>query len=323
MRTHILYFTTLFTLFSMLSCGTVTPPGRLSDAIYGFENPQDSARTKTWWFHGETETTREGITADLEAYKRVGIGGVVYYDQSHGEAENALPGFSPEWWEMLRFSAEEAERLGLSFEVHISNGFVAGGEWITEEHSMKRLAATETAVRGGQTIELQLEAPRNRFGFSRDVAVLAFPAPAGGGRSSITEPVRITSRPGGIDVGNIFDSSSEVLTTIPVPTDGKPVYIDLEFDGRFTARSITYEVSPRGKATTSATNVPAPPQETFVGTGYRILPDLGQLEVSDDGINYRKVCDLKPVYRAHESWRQKTVSFDAVSGRYFRLNLHD
>lgn len=323
MRTHILYFTTLFTLFSMLSCGTVTPPGRLSDAIYGFEHPQDSARTKTWWFHGETETTREGITADLEAYKRVGIGGVVYYDQSHGEAENALPGFSPEWWEMLRFSAEEAERLGLSFEVHISNGFVAGGEWITEEHSMKRLAATETAVWGGQTVELQLEAPRNRFGFSRDVAVLAFPAPAGGGRSSLTEPVKVTSRPGGIDVGNIFVSSSEALTTIPVPTDGKPVYIDLEFDGRFTARSITYEVSPRGKATTSATNVPTPPQETFVGTGYRILPDLGQLEVSDDGINYRKVCDLKPVYRAHESWRQKTVSFDAVSGRYFRLNLHD
>ena len=28
------------------------------------------ARTKVWWFHGETETTREGITADLEAYKR-------------------------------------------------------------------------------------------------------------------------------------------------------------------------------------------------------------------------------------------------------------
>ena len=32
-----------------------------------FSHPVDSTRTKVWWFHGETETTREGITADLEA----------------------------------------------------------------------------------------------------------------------------------------------------------------------------------------------------------------------------------------------------------------
>ncbi|MCC8018229.1 MAG: glycosyl hydrolase family 2 [Rikenellaceae bacterium] len=323
MRPSDLLIATLLFSSLLISCGTDSPPGKLSEALHGFENPQDSARTKTWWFHGETETTKEGITADLEAYKRVGIGGVVYYDQSHGNAENALPGFSPEWWEMLRFSAEEAERLGLDFEVHISNGFVAGGEWITEEHSMKRLAATETTVRGGQQVEITLDVPTNRYGFSKDIAVLAFPAPAGGGRSSLTESVRMTSRPSGPDIGNIFDPTVDVLTTIPVPRDGKPVYIDLEFDDVFTARSITYEVAPRGKATTSATNVPAPPQDTFVGTGYRILPDLGQLEVSEDGVSYRKVCDLKPVYRAHESWRQKTVSFPAARGRYYRLNLND
>ena len=52
-----------------------------------FSHPVDSTRTKVWWFHGETETTREGITADLEAYKRAGIGGVVYYDQVHGKSD--------------------------------------------------------------------------------------------------------------------------------------------------------------------------------------------------------------------------------------------
>ena len=78
---------------------------------------------------------------------------MVYYDQSHGKAENALPGFSDEWWEMLRFSAEEAERIGLSFEVHISNGFVAGGKWITNETGMKRLAASEIIVDGGKRFD--------------------------------------------------------------------------------------------------------------------------------------------------------------------------
>ena len=58
-----------------------------------------------WWFHGETETTRAGITADLEAFRREGIGGVVYYDQVHSKGEGALDAFSPEWWKMLVFAS--------------------------------------------------------------------------------------------------------------------------------------------------------------------------------------------------------------------------
>ena len=61
----------------------VADSATIKEAWDEFSNPADSARTKVWWFHGETETTREGITADLEAYKRAGVGGVVYYDQVH------------------------------------------------------------------------------------------------------------------------------------------------------------------------------------------------------------------------------------------------
>ena len=295
----------------------------LSDAVFGFENVQDSARTKTWWFHGETETTKEGITADLEAFKRAGIGGVVYYDQTHGGMENAFPAFSPEWWEMLRFSAKEAERLGLTFEVNVSNGFVAGGPWITYEYGMKYLAATERKLHGGQYFEGKLEVPVNRYNYSWDVAVIAFPVPAGGGISSATEKVSYSSNMSGINLENLFNPKSSTVEQIPVPGEGKSVYLNLQFDDEFTARSISYEVRPKGKATTSASNVPGPPQDTFYGTGYRVLPNLGQLEVSNDGVNYTPVCDLKPVYRALGGWRLKTLSFPAVTGKYFRLNLHD
>lgn len=94
---------------------------------YGFDHPQDSARTKVWWFHGETVGTHEGITADLEAFKEQGVGGVVYYDQVHGKGEGAFKVFSPEWWDELIFSSQEAKRLGLDFEANASNGYVAGG----------------------------------------------------------------------------------------------------------------------------------------------------------------------------------------------------
>ncbi len=313
---------TLILLISYEAKSTSTNDS-ISDALYGFKNIQDSTRTKTWWFHGETETTKKGITADLEAFKKAGIGGVVYYDQSHGKAENAFPGFSPEWWKMLRFSAKEAERIGLTFEVHISNGFVAGGSWITDEYSMKRLAATELLVQGGKPFEGKLEDSVNKYNFYKDIVVLAFPAQEGSGISTLSEPVSITSNQAGITLGNMFDPKNKTLTKISIPGKGKSVYINLQFEKNFTARSITYEVRPKGKATTSATNVPGPPQETFVGTGYRILPDLGQLEISDDGINYRPVCNLKPIYTAHENWRQKTISFSAVNAKYYRLNLHD
>lgn len=76
-----------------------------------FQAAPDSTRTKVGWFHGETETTHEGITADLEAFKEAGVGGVIYYDQIHGGGKRASTIFSPEWWEALRFSAAEAKRI--------------------------------------------------------------------------------------------------------------------------------------------------------------------------------------------------------------------
>lgn len=79
-------------LFSQQSCIGNTPDKTTKEQAWKeFANPQDSTRTKVWWFHGETETTREGITADLEAYKRGGVGGVVYYDQAHGKGEMPFP----------------------------------------------------------------------------------------------------------------------------------------------------------------------------------------------------------------------------------------
>ncbi|GGF22217.1 glycosyl hydrolase [Flavobacterium limi] len=293
----------------------------LSHALYGFQNPQDSTRTKVWWFHGETETTREGITADLNTFKKAGVGGVVYYDQSHGKALNASKAFSKSWWEMLKFAAAETKRLGLTFELHLSNGYVAGGPWITNETSMKRLTAVENFVKGGTRFYGKLPEPQNKYNFYKDVAVLAFPAQKGAGKTSYTEDVKITSGNDNIDIKKLFDPAS--VAPVKIPRNDSGVYINLQFSKDFEARSITYKMQPRGKATSSATNVPAPPSQTFTGTGYRILPDFGQLEVSQDGIHYQKVCDLKPIYKAHESWRQKTISFDAVKARFYRLYLHD
>ena len=298
---------------SQSGCVGVSNKTTMEQAWKEFAHPQDSTRTKVWWFHGETETTKEGITADLEGFKRAGVGGVVYYDQAHGEGENACPAMSREWWDMLRFAASEAKRLGLSFEANIANGYVAGGPWITPELNMQRLTATEVVAKGNSKFDEVLPVPNSKVGFW-DVAVLAFPVQG--------KPDLSCNLPG-FPVASLFNMQGK-LTTIPAQEPGHSVFINLDFKEPFVARSITYRVGRRGKSRGGAMNVPGKPTESFTAQGFIEQPELGQLEVSDDGLHYRKVCDLKPVYQAASgNWDQKTISFPVVEGRYFRLNLHD
>ena len=319
--------TLILSCFTILYCKPVvaqTEKYTLTQIRQEFSVPSDIARTKLWWFHGETETTKEGITADLEAFKREGVGGVVYYDQQHGKGEHALPAFSPQWWDMFRFAASEAKRLGLTFETHLSNGYVSGGPWITEELSMQRLEAIDTVVSGSQHFQDKLPVPvrKGKSGIIKDVAVMAFPVPEGNWATSSNQPLKLSSNLPALQTKDLFFPTNTKLTDIPPQKAGASVYINLTFDKSFTARSVTYRLRARGKSATGAMNIPGPPSDTFFGAGYLKQPDPGQLEVSVDGINFTKVCDLKPIYET-PSWNQKTISFPAVKGKFFRLNLHD
>ena len=256
---------TLILLLGLACCSWAMNQGAMAD-----DAAMDSARTKVWWFHGKYPATKEGMTADLEAFKEVGIGGVVFYDQVHGEPEEGVAeAMSNEWWEDIKFAASEAKRIGLTFECHVSNGFVAGGPWITPEYAMKTINVTDTLINIKKDTSY---APQ------KDIALMAIP---------------------------VYEESS---------------------GDHQTYRHLSYIVRPQGKATTSATNVPVYNDsilEHFVGTGYHVLPPLGELQASDDSITWRKVTDIKPLYKAHESYRRKTVSFPATTARYFRIILND
>lgn len=314
----------VFALIGSLSIYAQSSGGSLEKIRKEFFNPTDIARTKLWWFHGETETTREGITADLEAFKREGVGGVVYYDQQHGKGENALQAFSSEWWDMFRFAAKEAKRLGLTFETHLSNGYVSGGPWITEDLSMQRLDAADTLVNGNQLFKAKLPVPnlRSKSGVVNDVAVVAFPVPDGNWKTSLNTNPKISSNISELNANDIFFPKSSRLIKIPEQKSGESIYLNIEFDSAFTSRSITYSLRPEGKSRTGAMNFPGPPSDLFYGYGHVTRPNVGQLEGSDDGVNYAKICDLKPMYES-PSWNQRTISFPTTKKKYYRINLHD
>lgn len=286
-----------------------------------FRFPNDSARTKLWWFHGETETTKEGITADLEAFKQAGIGGVVYYDQVHGKGADASPVFSKDWWEKLIFSVSEAKRLGLTFEVNVSNGYVAGGPWITKKLSMQKVVASDTVVSGNCQFSGRLPLPTSQSEFW-DFAVIAFPV-TGTVETSMSRKPELSSNMEGVPLESLFVENGKFVE-MPRLLPGESVYIKMDFGSPFSARSFTYSANPRGKARTCAMNIPGHSSDQFYGAMYEALPDMGELEASDDGLHYKKVCKLKPVYQGVSTkCRQHTVTFPEVKSRFFRIHLHD
>ncbi len=261
-----------------------------------FCNPPDTTRTKLWWFHGETPTTREGTDADLESFKKQGIGGVVFYDQVHGKGEGAYPSMSKEWWDALKHAALKARELGLSFETAVGNGYVAGGPWIIPDLAMKKTETYDTLIHStGGTLTIEL--PKAAEGYT-DVATVAFPAEKAHRRIPITNH-RI----------NITSSDTIITRSFPEP---------------LTIRGISYSMMPRGKGSTGSMNIPCLPSERYCGAKYIDYPPAGELEYSPDGETWYTAAKLLAIENniGHKS-KVRSISFPAVTGKYFRLNIHD
>lgn len=148
------------------------------DLERGFLDPPDSAKPHTWWHWMSGNVTREGITADLEAMKRAGIAGAQIFNVSESIPDGPAPFMSPQWLDLFRHAAAEAERLGIELCLHNCAGWSSsGGPWIRPEHAMQIVVTSETRVTGPSRFDGMLPKPETRRDYYRDIAVLAFPTP--------------------------------------------------------------------------------------------------------------------------------------------------
>ena len=154
------------------------------DLAVAFESPPPDARPWVYWFWINGNITREGLTADLEAMKRAGIGGALIMEvgeTKHEQSRMAPAGLvafgSPAWRGLFHHALAEAGRLGLRICMNNDAGWCgSGGPWNEPEFSMQRLVWTDTPVEGPRRFEDALPLPKAKHGFYRDIAVLAFPA---------------------------------------------------------------------------------------------------------------------------------------------------
>ena len=140
-----------------------------------FQTPPDSARPHTWWHWISRNVSKEGITADLEAMKRIGLGGAQIFSVDVSHVKGSVVFMSPEWRELVKHTLSEAERLNLKISMQSCDGWSqSGGPWVQPSQAMQKVVWSETQVEGGKTIPLSLPQPETKLGYYQDIALIAF-----------------------------------------------------------------------------------------------------------------------------------------------------
>lgn len=164
-------------LFTLIRCQESTAGNEVlaQEMKEDFKSPPEDVKPWLYWYWINNHISKEGITKDLEAMARVGIGaaliGNIYLPDVREDGKVQM--LSEEWKELTRHAIREGGRLGVDIGLFNSPGWSqSGGPWNTESNSMRYLTSSEVEVQGGRRIELQLTAPTADF---EDVSLMAFP----------------------------------------------------------------------------------------------------------------------------------------------------
>ena len=139
----------------------------------------DTTKPWTFWYWMYGAVSEQGIKADLQAMKDVGLGGCYLMPirgaEERPEYQGQANAMSNEFWKMVDVALEEADKLDLEMGIHVCDGFaLAGGPWIKPEESMQKVVFCDTIVRGGHH-HFKMPKPQHYKDYYKDIAVYAFP----------------------------------------------------------------------------------------------------------------------------------------------------
>lgn len=213
----------------------------------GFANPPEQTKPWCYWYWISDNISKEGITRDLEAMARVGIGEALIGNIQ----ENAVPAgkikvLSPEWWALIEHAIREGGRVGVNIGMFNCPGWSqSGGPWIKPTETMRYLATSETRLTGPRKFSGKLPVPNAQF---QDVVVLAFPAPQQDGDTLAARSPRVTCTPAVTNAAELVDGRLDTAVLFPAGAgQGNGTFtMDLELDSAIQARSL--QLFPAGKS---------------------------------------------------------------------------
>ncbi len=314
-------------LFAFLVLSAISFSQSVSkDSLYkNFAAPPSSARPRVWWHWMNGNITKDGIRKDLEWMSRSGIGGFQNFDAGLTTPQivkERLVYMTPGWKDAFRFAAKLADSLHLEMAIAGSPGWSeSGGPCVPAKDGMKKIVWREIRVKGGQAFTGSLPKPSSTSGvfqnlpipeeifslsaktaappeYYEDVAVVAYRIPAADVSMNDLNPT-ITSSGGSFTLAQLTDGDLAATNLLTADSAKGYAWIQYEFAQPQTIKAIS-----------------------VVGGGSRSPFGLtGQsedrsLEVSDDGINFRRISFL-PLGVIP----QQTITIPSITAKYFRVRF--
>ncbi|AEV33004.1 glycosyl hydrolases family 2,F5/8 type C domain-containing protein [Owenweeksia hongkongensis DSM 17368] len=297
----------------------------ISELRESFKTPPNEAKPRVWWHWMNGNISKEGIKKDLLWMHRVGIGGFQNFDAglfTPQIVDKRLTYMTPEWKKAFAYTTHLADSLGLEMAIAASPGWSeTGGPWVEPKDGMKKLVWSSTGVEGGKNFSGVLPAPPSVTGVFQNVKYanhigIAGPGPEPGTYyndvriiayklSDNDKPIKdynpkITSSGGNFNLAQLTDGDLATTSFLPPKKVGEYVYVQYGFDEPTTISSVTVA---GGGEVPEFNDIPA--------------EDFRTLEVSDDGVNFKKVQNL-PLGKMP----QVTYTFDEpLTAKYYRFNF--
>jgi hypothetical protein len=118
-------------------------------------------RPETWLHIIGGNASKAGLTADLEALKNAGFGGIQFFHGQFGKAQawdgvaEQIPCLSEKWDGLVKHAADECERLGMTFKMQNCPGWsMSGGPWIAPSNAMRKLVYAKVEAAGSVPAEI-------------------------------------------------------------------------------------------------------------------------------------------------------------------------
>lgn len=215
----------------------------VNDFTGQFMSPPDSIRPYVYWYWINDHVSSAGVIKDLEAMKRVGIGGAfignIGLSKEEGTSYGDVKLFSTTWWEAIETAMETAGKLDITLGMFNGPGWSqSGGPWVKPESSMRYIASDMEHVIGGRKISKQTKKGKTDsvYLFSS-----AFPS-LDNAQFDITahKPV-LAAQPTMDNIAMLMDGS--LANEITIPSDNNVCTLDIVFPKPFTARSLVLHPS--------------------------------------------------------------------------------
>ena len=254
-----------------------------------FKTPPKDARPQVWWHWMDGNVSKEGIRKDIEWMKRNGIGGFHQFDAGGVNMPRAakvkLPYLSDGWKDAFRFALELADSLDMDITIASAPGWSStGGTWVKPEDAIKKLEWRSIDTRGGR-ISVQLPDLYNVVGPYQDYH---------------TDNDRIKVEPYCKDLYVLavrLPYSDKSMNALGAQVSKSESMISVEFRRPQTIKALTLKSMAMGDRPRS---------------GKPKCRNI--LECSDDGLKWRKVCDIEPTVLPY-----LTLNIPPTCAQFFRV----